>query len=109
MALPPTFYASLLAPKRGPSAHGHGQGRQTSRDTVLGSGLGIPLARSPRPRPSFCARLSQPSTPGGLALGLLLLAVGALVATGRLHARRKAAVPATGEQPGTCWLLVWLL
>src|SRR5689334_1879685 len=29
-----------------------------------------------------------------LGLGLLLLAVGALVATGRLHARRKAAVPA---------------
>jgi hypothetical protein len=36
-----------------------------------------------------------------LALGLLLLAVGALVATGRLHARRKAAVPAGGGQPGT--------
>src|SRR5690349_7679415 len=35
-----------------------------------------------------------------LALGLLLLAVGALVATGRLHARRKAAVPATGAAPG---------
>jgi hypothetical protein len=35
-----------------------------------------------------------------LALGLLLLAVGALVATGRLHARRKAAVPAAGGQPG---------
>jgi Sap, sulfolipid-1-addressing protein len=34
-----------------------------------------------------------------LALGLLLLAVGALVATGRLHSRRKAAVPATGGQP----------
>jgi len=34
-----------------------------------------------------------------LALGLLLLAVGALVATGRLHARRKATVPA-GDQPG---------
>ena len=29
-----------------------------------------------------------------LALGLLLLAVGALVATGRLHGRRKAPVPA---------------
>jgi hypothetical protein len=35
-----------------------------------------------------------------LALGLLLLAAGALVATGRLHARRKAAVPAAGDQPG---------
>jgi hypothetical protein len=34
-----------------------------------------------------------------LALGLLLLAVGGLVATGRLHGRRKAAVPAGGEQP----------
>jgi hypothetical protein len=34
-----------------------------------------------------------------LALGLLLLAVGALVATGRLHARRKAAVPAEDGQP----------
>jgi hypothetical protein len=34
-----------------------------------------------------------------LALGLLLLVVGALVATGRLHARRKAAVPAGGGQP----------
>src|ERR1039458_6176174 len=29
-----------------------------------------------------------------LALGLLLLAVGALVATGRLHGRRKSPVPA---------------
>ena len=36
-----------------------------------------------------------------LALGLLLLAVGTLVATGRLHARRKASVPAGGGQPGT--------
>jgi hypothetical protein len=34
-----------------------------------------------------------------LALGLLLLAVGALMVTGRLHSRRKAAVPATGGQP----------
>jgi hypothetical protein len=34
-----------------------------------------------------------------LALGLLLLAVGALVVTGRVHARRKAAVPAGGDQP----------
>jgi len=34
-----------------------------------------------------------------LALGLFLLAVGALVATGRLHGRRKAAGPA-GEPPG---------
>src|SRR5215467_11067107 len=33
-----------------------------------------------------------------LALGVLLLAVGALVATGRLHARRKAAVPVGGSQ-----------
>ena len=33
-----------------------------------------------------------------LALGLLLLAVGALVATGRLHGRRKAPVPA-GDPP----------
>jgi len=39
-------------------------------------------------------RLRQPSTPGGLALDLLLLAVGALVATGRLHA------PAQGSGPG---------
>src|SRR6516164_104908 len=35
-----------------------------------------------------------------LALGLLLLAAGALVATGRLHARSKAAVPAGDAQPG---------
>ena len=34
-----------------------------------------------------------------LALGLLLLAVGALVATGRLHGRRKQPVPAGDEQP----------
>jgi hypothetical protein len=34
-----------------------------------------------------------------LALGLLLLAAGALVATGRLHGRRKAAVPAGDGQP----------
>ena len=33
-----------------------------------------------------------------LALGLLLLAVGALLATGRLHGRRKAPVPA-GDNP----------
>ena len=33
-----------------------------------------------------------------LALGLLLLAAGALLATGRLHGRRKAEVPA-GDQP----------
>src|SRR5215470_16825812 len=50
-----------------------------------------------------------------LGLGLLLLGVGALVATGRLHARRKAAVPAGAGQPGKperrrrtagpgCWL-----
>jgi Sap, sulfolipid-1-addressing protein len=36
-----------------------------------------------------------------LALGLLLLAVGALVATGRLHGRRKQPVPSGGGQPGT--------
>lgn len=36
-----------------------------------------------------------------LALGLLLLAVGALVATGRLHSRRRAAVPAGVDQSGT--------
>ncbi len=35
-----------------------------------------------------------------LAVGLLLLAVGALVATGRLHARRKAPVSASDGQPG---------
>ena len=35
-----------------------------------------------------------------LALGLLLLAAGALVATGRLHGRRKAPVPAGDGQPG---------
>jgi uncharacterized membrane protein YedE/YeeE len=36
-----------------------------------------------------------------LALGLLLLAVGALVATGRLHGRRKQPVPAGNIQPET--------
>jgi hypothetical protein len=36
-----------------------------------------------------------------LALGLLLLAAGALVATGRLHGRRKEPVPAGGGQPDT--------
>jgi Sap, sulfolipid-1-addressing protein len=36
-----------------------------------------------------------------LALGLLLLAVGALVATGRLHGRRKQPVPAGDSQPDT--------
>ena len=35
-----------------------------------------------------------------LALGLLLLAVGGLVATGRLHGRRKASVPAGAGHPG---------
>jgi hypothetical protein len=34
-----------------------------------------------------------------LALGLILLTVGALVATGRLHGRRKQPVPAGGRQP----------
>jgi hypothetical protein len=34
-----------------------------------------------------------------LALGLLLLAVGGLVATGRVHGRRKAAVPTGSRQP----------
>jgi Sap, sulfolipid-1-addressing protein len=34
-----------------------------------------------------------------LALGLLLLAAGALVATGRLHGRRKAPVPAGDPRP----------
>ena len=34
-----------------------------------------------------------------LAIGLLLLAAGGLVATGRLHGRRKVAVPAGGGQP----------
>src|SRR4249920_748073 len=36
-----------------------------------------------------------------LALGLLLLAVGALVATGRLHGRRKQPVPAGNIRPET--------
>jgi hypothetical protein len=36
-----------------------------------------------------------------LALGLMLLAVGALVATGRLHGQRKQPVPAEGGQPDT--------
>ena len=31
-----------------------------------------------------------------MALGLLLLAIGALTATGRLHGRRKTPVPASG-------------
>jgi hypothetical protein len=35
-----------------------------------------------------------------LALGLLLLAAGALAATGRLHGRRKQPVPAGDGQPG---------
>jgi hypothetical protein len=44
---------------------------------------------------------SQKTVSGGvdLALGLLLVAVGALVATGRLHGRRKATVPADDGQP----------
>jgi Sap, sulfolipid-1-addressing protein len=36
-----------------------------------------------------------------LAVGLLLVAAGALVATGRLHGRRKQPVPAEGGQPDT--------
>ena len=36
-----------------------------------------------------------------LAVGLLLLAAGALVATGRLHGRRKQPVPAEDGQPDT--------
>ena len=35
-----------------------------------------------------------------LGIGLLLLAVGALLATGRLHGRRKAPAPAAGGPPG---------
>ncbi len=34
-----------------------------------------------------------------LAVGLLLLALGALLVTGRLHGRRKAPVPAGARQP----------
>jgi Sap, sulfolipid-1-addressing protein len=46
---------------------------------------------------------SQKTVSAGLdlTLGLLLLAAGALVATGRLHGRRKAAVQAGDGQPGT--------
>ena len=45
---------------------------------------------------------SQASVSAGvnLAVGLLLLAVGLLLATGRLHGRRKAPVPAGGGPPG---------
>src|SRR5215470_13773589 len=109
MALPPAVYASLLALKRAPV-------RMDMDKVVRRHGIRFWVLVSASPSPArhdqgrhSAPRLRQPSTPGGLALGLLLLAVGALVATGRLHARRKAAVPATGEQPGTCWLLVWLL
>ncbi len=44
---------------------------------------------------------AQKSVSAGLdlALGLLLLAAGALVATGRLHGRRKTRVPASGSKP----------
>ncbi len=44
---------------------------------------------------------AQKSVSAGLdlALGLLLLAAGALVATGRLHGRRKTPVPASDSQP----------
>jgi hypothetical protein len=44
---------------------------------------------------------SQRSVSAGvdLALGLLLLAAGALLATGRLHGRRKTPIPAGDEQP----------
>jgi Sap, sulfolipid-1-addressing protein len=48
--------------------------------------------------------LSSQKTVGAgvdLALGLVLLAAGALVATGRLHGRRKQPVPAGGGQPDT--------
>src|SRR5689334_16034911 len=46
---------------------------------------------------------SQKSVSAGvdLALGLLLLATGALVATGRLHGRRKEPFPAGGGPPDT--------
>ena len=51
----------------------------------------------------ICA-ISAPPRPGQPSATrtarLLLLAVGALVATGRLHGRRKAPVPAGGGQPG---------
>src|SRR5215813_3322804 len=65
MALPPTVYASLLAPKRAPVLMDVDKvvRRHGIRFGVLASAS--PLARSPRPRPSFCARLRQPSTPGG--------------------------------------------
>ena len=45
---------------------------------------------------------SQASVSAGvdLAVGLLLLAVGGLLATGRLHGRRKAPGPAGGGPPG---------
>jgi hypothetical protein len=39
------------------------------------------------------------SASGDLAVGLLLLAVGGLVATGSVHGRRQAPVPARDGQP----------
>jgi Sap, sulfolipid-1-addressing protein len=42
---------------------------------------------------------NKPSAGVDLALGLLLLAVGALVATGWLHGRRRAPAPAEDAQP----------
>ena len=47
----------------------------------------------------FVLAVTAALNPKLLALGLLLL-VGVLVVTGRLHARRKATVPAADGQPG---------
>ena len=55
------------------------------------------LVENRRPRAMFLCLLIGGITVG-LTIGLLLLAVGALVATGRLHGRRKAPVPA-GDNP----------
>src|SRR5215470_3123910 len=58
------------------------------------------LIENRRPRAMFLCVLIGGLTVG-ITIGLLLLTVGALVATGRLHGRRKAPVPAGDGQPGT--------
>src|SRR6185295_10667194 len=61
--------------------------------------LDLLLIENRRPRAMFLCLLFGGMTVA-LAIGLLLLAAGALLASGRLHGRRKAPVPAGDAQPG---------
>src|SRR5208283_4880415 len=61
--------------------------------------LDLLLIENRRPRAMFLCLLLGGLTVG-MTIGLFLLAAGALLATGRVHGRRKAPVPAGDGPPG---------